>query len=228
MREILVRYRFVLLAAVGVALVAGAVASERAGRSGAVPGEVVVGQLGPTPGPDAEGYVAEKRAYLAQAAAEAADAPAAALVSFSRLLAATEAAALLQGMGVDVVFVRFPGADPEVIGSSGSLSTAVGARIAEVRAVWEAEVAGLEEKASAAGGEERERLLGQAAERKARLSLLGLECACLYAVAVSGTTLGSLAALQERDETRLVDITRPPVADLRGWELTPLLPADPP
>lgn len=227
MREVLVRHRFALLAAVGVALVAGAVASDRAGRTDAAPGPDVVGHLGPTPGPDAEGYVAEKRAYLARAGSDEPGRAAAALVSFSRLLPATEAGELFGDARVDVVFVRLPASDPEVIGAPGSLSVAVGARITEVRAVWEAEVAGLEEKASEAPSEERSRLLSQAAERRARLSALGLECPCVYAVVVSGTTLGSLAALQERDEIRLVDIARPPVADLRGWELTPLLPADP-
>jgi hypothetical protein len=48
----------------------------------------------------------------------------------------------------------------------------------------------------------------------------------VFAFVLSGTTLGRLADLQASADVRLVDVPDPVVADLRGWELTPLLPKD--
>lgn len=74
------------------------------------------------------------------------------------------------------------------------------------------------------GGEPSSLLVGgdlQGAEET-----LGGPCGCVYAFVVQRTTLGSLLALQRDEAVRLVDVPDPPVDDLRGWELVPILPRE--
>lgn len=175
------RYRFVLLGAVAVALVAGAVATDRLDVPGTGgDGVEVRGRLGPTPGPDSEGYIGEKRGHLRAVATEAPDREAAALVSLNAFVDVPDVADLASGGTVLILYIRQDGGDPASLLTGGSLE----------------------------GAEE---------------SLEG-PCGCVYAFVVERTTLGSLLAMQEDPVVRLADVPDPPVADLRGWELIPVLP----
>jgi hypothetical protein len=42
---------------------------------------------------------------------------------------------------------------------------------------------------------------------------------------IEHSTLSSLEAEQDKPDVRLVDVPNPPVATLRGWQLTPLIPS---
>jgi len=221
--------QYTVLAVLGVALVVGTMANElmraRTGPGGGGPVATPAGELGPTPGPDAEGYISQKRAHLNLVASSEPGRPAAALVSFSRMLTASEAAALLGGMRHDAVFLRYPGSDAEAATVSGGLEEAVSARAEVLISARTEELADLEARVPGAPPEERTELERQISERRTWVEQMGAGCACVYAVAVRGSTLGSLRELGSRGEVRLVDVPDPPVADLRGWELRPILPA---
>lgn len=55
---------------------------------------------------------------------------------------------------------------------------------------------------------------------------LGGPCGCVFAFVVEDTTLGSLLAMQQDPVVRLADVPDPPVVDLGGWELVPILPPE--
>lgn len=223
MRSWLLRYRWLGLAIVAVGLIAGFVVSQRNLWTGDGT-EAVRGRLGPTPGPDAEGYVADKTAYLGRVAADDGDRVAAALVSLGRLLRATDVSSLVGSGRVDLVFTLFPGEDPGSLLVSGTVDVTVGARASELAAQRDSEISALEEEAATSEGEERTRRLQAASAKRSEANQLRGECFCLYAFVVRGMTLGDLAAMQASDDVRLVDVPDPVVADLRGWELTPLVP----
>lgn len=225
----LIRYRFVVLALVGAGLVAGAVWSERSRRaalSTTSTGKQVVtrGKLGPTPGPDAEGYIAEKKAYLSRAASRSGDTRAAALVSLSRFLAPAETASLTAGARLDFLFVRYPTQEAEALPVSGTVEVTMGSAAQRKAADLEAEVAQLESLARTSAPSDRDRHLTEAATKRAHANEIRRGCACIYAIVLSDLDLGDLGALQGRAEVRLVDVPDPVVADLRGWELTPIAP----
>lgn len=212
------RYRWWVLGAMGLVLVGLAVLAEN--RSGSGP---VLGSLGPTPGPDSSGYVAAKTDHLRALARTEPETRAAALVSLERLLRPIDVAELVGAADVDVVFVNFPGANPEALVVTGTVAVTVGARAAEMIEVLEAEVEALEAEAGGADEARKAELLTEASERRSEINGLR-ECFCIYALTVDDTTVRSLAELAGREEVRLVDLPDPPVPSLRGWELTPLLP----
>lgn len=221
------RYRYVLLLGVGIALVAGAVVSERSRRA-ALEGDAqtvrVRGKLGPTPGPDAEGYITEKRELLARLAADRPSQRAAALVSLSRLLRPAEAASMAPDASIDVVFLRAPAGKPDAVTVEGTLDASLAGWAQRASAALEAEAGQLEGLAATAPAADRQRYLSDASAKRVGAGEVLRGCACIYATALSGTTLRGLARLQESEAVRLVDVPDPPVDDLRGWELTPIFP----
>lgn len=174
--------RWVLLGLLAVGLVAGAVLTDRLDVPGLDDGAEARGRLGPTPGPDSEGYIAEKRAHLESIATSEPDRDAAAVVSLNRLLGLPELRELAAGGRVLALYVRQEGGEPSSLLTGGSLE----------------------------GAEES----------------LGGPCDCIYAFVIQRTTLGSLVALQQDPAVRLADVPDPPVPDLRGWELVPILPSE--
>lgn len=223
--------RVALFAALAVGLVAGAIAADRTRRA-TVPAaarstdgaDVVRGSLGPTPGPDAEGYIAAKRRFLEELAARDGGRQAAALVSLARSLRAAEVAALAAGIRVDALFVLFPGDEPESIVVLGSVEASLTARAQDAAAAREAEAKGFEDLARQAPPAERQRLLREASLKRQIANQIRRDCACVYAVVVAEVSLARLSGLQRGPDVRLVDVTDPPVGDLRGWELRPILP----
>jgi hypothetical protein len=152
--------------------------------------------------------------------------PAAGLVSLTALARAEDIAALAGDAEVDVVFARFPGEGAEVLRVEGTIPEGVGERAEEIAALREAEAYGLEELAAAAEGAEREELVREAAAKRSAVQTLRSGCACIYAFVAEHTSLARLLDLQRRPEVRLVDVPDPPVDDLSGWELTPILPKE--
>lgn len=75
-------------------------------------------------------------------------------------------------------------------------------------------------------GDGQPRVLRVRGSVEATLREEGLDagCRCVYAALVGGTTLGDLLRLSQSPDVRLVDVAKPPRADLRGWELRPILP----
>lgn len=209
------RYALAAFAVVAVALVVATVVTLRSGGGG----PPLAGRLGPTPGPDSEGHIAAKSAYLEALARREPDAAGAGLVSFSRLLAAAEASSLLGDLRVSAAFVSFPVADPEAVAVEDTLEAAVALRADELARVTMAEIEALERS----GGDPD--LLEQ---RRAALAATARDCPCVYAVAVEGATVARLAALQRLEEVRLVDVPDPLTDTLRGWELTPVFPSGSP
>lgn len=184
MREWLLRHRWTILLAVGLALIALAVVSEKQRRD-ALRRSVVGGPVRGTVGPrsaDVEEYVTEQRRFLARQAQENPALPAAGLVSFARYLDAPQTTAAIPVGTAQVVFVRSGEGQPRVL---------------RVRASVEATL---------------------------REEGLDATCRCVYAALVGGTTLADLLRLSQSPDARLVDVSRPPRADLRGWELRPILP----
>ena len=222
MRAFWVRYRWAVLGVVAVGVIVAYVLT----RAGGYDAVEIRGELGPTPGPDASGYIAEKTAFLERVAAQDPSHEAAGLVSLAKLLPPTDLAALVGGR-IDLVFTSFPGEDPGALAVTGTVDVTVGARAAELATARDSEVAALEEQAAASEGEERQRRLRAAAQKQAEATALRGTCPCVYAFAVSGVTLADLAVLLEHADVRFVDVADPVVADLRGWELRPLLPPDP-
>lgn len=174
--------RWVLLGLVAIGLVAGAVLTDRVDVPGFDGDPEPRGRLGPTPGPDSQGYVQSKLAHLESTATGEPDRDAAALVSLNRLLGVPEVRQLVSGGTVLALYVRQDGGEPASLLVGGDLQ----------------------------GAEES----------------LGGPCGCVYAFVVQRTTLGSLLALQQDPAVRLVDVPDPPVTDLRGWELIPILPSE--
>lgn len=213
--------RVLALIAAGVALVAGVVITQRADQ-----GIDILGRLGPTAGPDSTGHVRAQRAYLEQAAAAAPGRPAAGLVSMARLVTAAEASTLVDGMTPTAVFVRFPDSDPEVFLLTKTITETLETRAGELADAIRSEISGLEAQLRDASGGQRALLETSLTQRRRALEQTRPECACVYALGVEGATLAELAALARRAEVLLVDVPRPVVADLKGWELNPILPPD--
>jgi hypothetical protein len=208
--------RFAALVAAAIALIAAVVITQRTTTPVATINHPI-GKLAPTPGPNAEGYVSSKRAYLSELADQQPDASAAALVSFGRLLRASEVEQLMTGMQVSVVFAMFPGAPPEAPRVDTTVEAAVAKRAAELGAATQAEIRSLQARHDPASGpliDERERDLRQ----------MQPDCACLYAAVVQKSTVGLLASLQRSSLVRLVDVPDPLTDDLSGWQLTPIAP----
>jgi hypothetical protein len=222
------RQQYTILAVMGFLLVVAAAMSEvmraRSASGPAARTPAPKGELGPTPGPDAEGYISEKRAKLDELAAAQPEREAAALVSFSRMVRSVDVTDVLGSMRVDAVFHRFPGADAGASTVVGTVEVVVGQAASELAEAREAEIEDLESRLGAAQGEERMQIEQDIAERRVWLNELRGECFCVYAVAVRGATLAQLAELARHPDVRLVDVPDPPVADLRGWELRPVLP----
>jgi hypothetical protein len=207
--------RFAAFAAAVIALAAGTLVSQRSIREPTM--SRPLGKLAPTPGPSSDGYVSEKRTYLQTLARDEPDARASALVSFSRLLRATEAERLLNRLEVGVVFVTFPGASPEAPRVESTIRAAVARRAVEIGDLTKAEIATLEAKRDPASGP-------LIADRRKQLAGTAPDCPCIYAAVVEKTTAGRLATLQRSGLVRLVDVPKPLTDDLSGWQLTPIVP----
>jgi hypothetical protein len=217
------RFRWVILAVLAVGLVAGAWLSSRSASDG--DGTVEVrGELGPTPGPNADGYVAEKRSYLERLSGEKPTSPGAALVSLAERVSGARAAELALGGTVDRVFVVLPGGEPEDLATPLGLEEAVAARVSALQQARRAEVAALRERAKNASPDQRQALERDALDSQAKLDALRADCPCVYAFVVRGLTLARLSEVQADPDVRLVDVPEPLVGDVRGWLLTPLLP----
>jgi hypothetical protein len=212
------RLAFIVLGLVAAGLVAAMVVTLRGGSGGSNGEPKIVGKIGPTPGPDSEGHVKARRAFLEALAKEDPDAAAAGLVSFTRYMSAAEAMDVVGGSGTTAVFVKFPGAQEEVLAVEGSLRSTVANRAKELADTTREEIASLEKSGSSA------ELLNQ---RRAELGAITPECACAYAVSVQGTTVAKLAELQAKPEVKLVDLPEPLTDELAGWQLTPIAPAMP-
>jgi hypothetical protein len=210
--------RFAALVAAAIALVAAVVVSHRStvGPTIAHP----IGKLAPTPGPNADGYITAKRAYLSRLAAEGPDAGAAGLVSFARMLTPAEADQVLTGLDVSVAFVVLPGSTPEAPRVDTTILAAVVKREADLVAAEKAEVSALQAKRDPASGP-------LIADRRAQIAATTPDCACVYAAVVQKSTVGKLAALSRSGLVRLVDVPDPLTDDLSGWQLTPILPKTP-
>jgi hypothetical protein len=214
--------RYVLLAVTAVALIAAAVWQMRSSTDD--PESVVRGELGPTPGPNSAGHVTAKRAYLDGLAKTDADAEAAALVSLSKYITSPAAQKLSVGTRPSAVFVRFPSSEGEVLLVSTTISGAVADRAAQLREEIQAEIESISTRAADAKGAEKTELSKLVAERKSALTKVSSDCACVYAFAVHDASISELKAMQSKSEVRLVDVPDPISNDLRGWELTPIVP----
>lgn len=213
--------RLLALLAAAIGLVAGSVITQRADNEGIE----IRGRLGPTSGPNSLGHVRSQRAYLERAARDASNRAAAGLVSMSRFVNADEASSLVKGMDATAVFVQFPESGPEVFLLTKPITETIATRAKELADAVRAEIVSLEVQLRDAQGPQRELLEGSLDKRQEALDALGPDCACVYAIGVEGTTLGALAQLQRHSDVLLVDVPRPVVADLEGWELNPILPA---
>lgn len=208
-------HRFAGLAAVAIALAAGSLVTQRADTGPTI--SRPAGKLAPTPGPSSDGYVRGKRAYLRDLAADQPDEPAAALVSFARLLRAAEAERLLGRLEVTAVFVTFPGTSPEAPRVESTIRAAVAKRAVEIGNITRSEIASLETKRDPASAP-------LIADRRRQLAGTTPECPCVYAAVVEESTVGRLMALQRSALVRLVDVPDPLTDDLSGWHLTPIIP----
>jgi hypothetical protein len=209
-------HQLAAVAAAAIALAAGALVSQRSNPAPTI--SHPIGKLAPTPGPNSDGYVAGKRAYLSRLAEGDPDKPAAALTSFARLLRAGEAEQLLTGHRVGVVFVTFPGGRPEALKVPTTIAAAVAKRAADSEAAARAEIAALEARHDPASGP-------LVADRERQLAGTRPDCACIYAAVIERSTVGRLASLQRSSLVRLVDVPEPLTDDLSGWQLTPIYPS---
>lgn len=206
------RLAYVALAVLAVGVVGGAILSTRSGDGG----PSLAGSLGPTPGPNSDGHVSAKRAYLGGLAQRTPDAAAAGLVSFSRLITAAEASALVGETETAAVFVKFPAGEQEAVQVTDTIAAAVKVRAEALAAVTRTEVEAFEQQDGDAD---------ELAKRRAALDGTTPECTCVYAIVVEHTTVERLAELQASDDVRLVDVPDPLVDSLAGWELFPLFPS---
>jgi hypothetical protein len=227
----LARYRWAVLVVVGAGLIAGAVITQRSNSRTKATVETrgggtarVKGTLGPTPGPNADGYVADKRKFLDTVAAATPQSKAAGLVSLAHFMNGSDVAKLVGTSRVDLLFVRFPSREPAVVRVKGTVELAFGTRSQEIAAELSEEGRKLAELAKTASGDQRRQYLQQATDRQVSANAIRSGCACVFGLLVGGTNLGRLLALQHDAGVRLVDVPDPPQADLRGWELRPILP----
>lgn len=208
------RSRFALIVAIVVAVLASARLSTHAVEPGPERAAGRAGHLGPTPGPSSEGHVRDKRAYLSGLVAQQPATQAAALVSLTKYLPATAAQRMAGSMRAYAVFVKFPGADPEVQIVRTTIAGALADRASDLRNEIGAEVAALKDSGAT-------ELIAQ---RKADLAKISADCPCVSAFAVEKVPLRRLGELAKRPEVRLVDVPDPVVDDLAGWELQPIVP----
>jgi hypothetical protein len=208
-------HRFAALAAAAIALAAAVLVTQRSNPAPTI--NHPIGKLAPTPGPNSEGYVAAKRAYISRLADEQPDAAAAALVSFGRLMRPSEVEQLMTGMQVSVVFAMFPGAPPEAPRVVTTIPAAIAKRAVEIANVTKAEIQALQARHDPASAP----LIN---DRRRELQEMTPDCACIYAAVVQKTTVGRLASLQRSSLVRLVDVPDPLTDDLSGWQLTPIAP----
>ncbi|HVE91451.1 MAG TPA: hypothetical protein VNE62_03980 [Actinomycetota bacterium] len=228
MKQLSQRNAYLILAFLGVFLVVGAVISESRRTEVQAPSGTrkvkVAGRLGPTAGPSSEGHVAEKKAYLQEEAGKRPKAAAGGLVSFSRFLRAVDVAPLVKQGTPYVVFLSFPDGNQEPKNVEGSIEVTVGRRAIELAEAREEELKALEAQVRTATGEDKAKLERDIGERREYVRQLRGECFCVFAMAVNNSTLGSLQELAANPDVRLVDVPRPVVANLSGWEVYPLLP----
>jgi hypothetical protein len=218
------RFRFLLLAVTGVALVAATVYTLNVSSG---PGDVA-GHIGPTPGPSSEGHIRAQRAYLDQIAALHPTEEAAALVSLEGYVPASKAQAIARSLQATWVFVRFPDAEQEppfIVPSS--MKETMTKRAGDRRKDLEAEVAALKVQATDAAGAQKTDLEDLIAQRQRELGKITPDCACVFAFAIEGASLQQLRDLARRPEVRLVDVPDPVTSDLAGWELAPIVPPAP-
>jgi hypothetical protein len=216
------RFRFVLLAVTGVALV---VATVYTLNSSSGSGDVA-GHLGPTPGPSSEGHIRAQRAYLDQIAAQRPTEKAAALVSLEDYVPASEAQELARSLHATWVFVRFPEAEqepPSIVPSS--IKETLAKRAADLKEDLETEIVALRSQASDATGAQKADLDKLIALRERERAEIKPDCACVFAFAVEGASLRELRELSQRPGVKLVDVPEPVTADLGGWELGPIVPS---
>lgn len=65
-----------------------------------------------------------------------------------------------------------------------------------------------------------------AGSREHAQDVLGAGCGCVYGFVLHRSTIGRLVVIQRDRAVRLVDVADPPTTDLRGWELSPLVPKE--
>ncbi len=208
--------RFAALLAAAIALAAAVLVTQRSNPAPTI--SHPIGKLAPTPGPNSDGYVSTKRAYLSRLADQQPDASAASLVSFARLMKPAEVDQLMTGMPVGVVFAMFPGAPPEAPRVVTTIEAAVAKRAVEIAGVTRAEIQALQARHDPAAAP----LIN---DRRKEIAATTPDCACIYAAVVQRTTVARLASLQRSSLVRLVDVPDPLTDDLSGWQLTPIAPA---
>jgi hypothetical protein len=212
------RYRFVLLAATAIVLVAATVYTLRDGDE-----RKLAGKLGPTSGTSAQ-YVVTKAGYLDRLALEDPSKQAAALVSLNGYVPASRVQAMTKSLKATVVILRFPAGEQELQFVRTTITDALADRATDLRHELEAEIAALEAQAKDARGEQDEDLVDLIATRRAELAKVKADCACVFAFAVEGASLEQLKDLASKPEVRLVDVPQPLTSDLGGWELGPIVP----
>ncbi len=206
--------RVALIVALIVATSAGALLSTRTADPDP---NRVAGILGPTPGPNSSGHVANKRAYLERLAAQDPSKHASALVSLDTYLAATVAQSMVKDFRATAVFVRFPGSEPEVQLVRTTINGALADRASDLRNELEAEIDALDQSGSTA----------LVAQRRVELEKIEAGCPCVYGFTVEGAEVDALQELAKRPQVRLVDVPDPVVTDLGGFELVPIVPPVP-
>jgi hypothetical protein len=215
------RFRFLLLAVTGIALVVATVYTLNSSGGG----NDVAGNLGPTPGPSSEGHIRAQRAYLDRLAAERPSEQAAALVSLEDYVPASKAQAIAESLEATWVFVRFPEAEqepPYMVPSS--MTDVLADRTKDRREDLAAEITALKAQAADATGPQKQDLDELVAQRERELAEIKADCACVFAFAVEGASLRDLRELSQRPGVKLVDVPEPVTTDLGGWELVPIVP----
>jgi hypothetical protein len=208
-------HRLVAVLAAAIALFGAGLVSQRSTSHPTI--SHPLGKLAPTPGPSSDGYIAGKRAYLGALEQSKPNAPAAGLVSFTRLLRPAEADRALVGANVSAVFVDFPAGRPEAVAVHRSIGGALQMRATQLIDATKAEMKALEAKKDPAS----KPLID---ERRRQLDGTRPDCACIYAAVVERSTVVRLVYLAKSRDVRLVDVPDPLTDDLSGWQLTPILP----
>lgn len=217
------RFRFVLLAATGVILVAATIYTLRSDDVDRGP----AGKLGPTKG-SADAYVKTKTTYLERVASEDPGSRAAALISLKAYVPASRVQAMARSLKATAVIVRFPASEQELQFVRTTVKGALEDRSVDVRRELSVEIDALEDELSNSTGERRTEIEELLAERRADLAKVKADCACVFAFAVEGAPIEALRQLATQPEVRLVDVPEPLTSDLGGWELGPIVPDETP
>jgi hypothetical protein len=213
------RFRFVLLAATGIILVAATIYTLRSDDQPRGP----AGKLGPTRG-SADAYVKSKTTYLQQVASETPGTKAAALVSLKEYVPASRVQAMTKALKATAVIVRFPASEQEMQFVRTTVTGALEDRSTDLRRELSAEIDALEGELEGAEEERRAEVGRLLTQRKADFEKVQADCACVFAFAVEGASLEELRTLASQPVVRLVDVPRPLTSDLGGWELGPIVP----